>query len=979
MEAVLNVSGITPIFLILLAGFIFVNSIFGLILWTKSFSLSRSDRSSYTRLRGENSSDSERLRDANFCAFPITIHYVSNVIAICFCIIFMIATIVSYGDLNHDSLQTLTVTEKILRWSLVLTIVVNVLTLCFAIYGDLSVKWGRRKSVAWGYMMTLCVFIFALGVSLVVLNEIHGTRHVRWVFTGYQAMGFLLVFASVCGIFTVAYTPSMALDVFVVLYNLLMIASFACAMVFAVASISEHGRIQHKFQILLEADMVMALIAMLLFFTSLKITRAFGARSLPSGMSIKVLDVLALSDEQKAQWASGINNGNGTRHIGAWDGAGAIEMMKAYSRRGVPDIGGIALHIRRPAAGTLPEIETGSSAHSPDEDSVALVFLSMVEVIDLSRFVRVLACLCGRRSLFKWLVVRFALVGFHWPFTTGVFLVNYDYTPPTLANANSAMQFAASHRSSRKMDRRTALTMAVRATVEYNHSLPSWQRAALLLAPAMDTEPVSKVLTTDATGFISAALPHTAIVDLRPHKGKTWDEYLHSLKKGNRREFDKAFYAMGGSIHYINENGKFEEAASAASASASASGSSPTSTMFYHNNNPYEVHPAFTSPAPASALTKADRDHDAAAAATLAKYQDRDALPGFGSAPEALTPEATYPGWNNDFYDLWLRIAQHRISQGDSPCLYDLTPQMFSDVANMHNANRSFMLLRLDGQPIGSSVLFQFPKSRMLTCDMQGLDHARGRQAKAYFIMLYRSVRLALEQGYDFVDFGPTTLGPKTDAGATLFPCSLGLYATDPMLRIASRLCVSAFASYQADVSDPMAATANVATIVDDGAAGELVVEIVAQKAEVPQAVQSEEDIEVLMAMDPATMTGSQKKRYNKEKKKRAQKAAKARISAEKQGKAAAGGEEPKASPTAAAAAAAKPKGPKKPSNGSASAPAPAPTSSASASPSPRTLAPATYSPSPSASSAPVAAPAPMQLQSMHSDRDADLDLDLSL
>jgi len=939
LDEVLDVAGLTPIFITILAAFLVLSAILGLVLWHQSTQVAPLAAGT-ARPAGNSSSDGDDATErASLCAFPITVHYLLNVVGIVLCLGFTIATVSSFGSINNAEGRSISTKADIFRWAFVIVLITNVVALCFAVYGDLTVQWGHRRSAAWGFMLTICVFLLVSGSTLIVLNQVHVARQYRWVFIGFQCVGGLLVTCFLLGICTVALGPGMALDLSVVFYDIGMFVAFLCTVVFVIAGCVTHSHMQSRHKILIEANLILGVIVSILYFTSRQVSRVFGARSLPSGLSIEVLDVLSLSPDQKAQWAAAIDRGNGLRHCGAWDGAGALEMMKAYSRRGVPDIGGLALHVYRPVDGRAPKISSGPTAHAPRDESVALVFVTVVEIIDLTRFVRPLAFCCGRNSLFKSLVVRFMLVGFHWPFTSGVFLVNRNPRGP------------------RRADNVTQIAHALRATVEYNNHLPNAQRAALLLLPAMDTEPVSRALDPLKSGFTSAVLPHTAIVDLRPHKGKTWHEYLHSLKKGNRREFDRQLYAMGGSVHYIqdtardlddDDNGDLEivefpdlfyggknpylsndhaypaprgqafksrslpgaATASSSTAAAAAGMGSPAaweSAVSALETPAGAASPGSTAAAAAAAAAAAGSAGGPASAAVQAALDltsgvEAEAGGDIGSVSERY--EASYPGWNNDFYELWQRIVNHRVAQGDFPTFYDLTPRMFLDVAKMDPANRLMMLLRLDGRPVGSSVVFKFPRSRMMTCDMQGLDHILGRKAKAYFIMLMRSVRMALEQGYDFVDFGPTTLGPKTDAGATLFPCRLGLYASEPLLRVVTRLCVSAFASYQADVADPNASTASVAKIVtvskdraggallsgdrsddDDGGDGGddhhgggggddvVVVQIIDNKPVVEQALQSEEDIEIIMAMDPAQMTGSQRKRYNKEKKKRAAKA----------------------------------------------------------------------------------------------------------
>lgn len=985
-------AGVAPLLITILASFLVANSILGLMLWHASERVNREAAAEEARRRMQSGNPAaavaggdDGVERANICALPITVHYFINIVGIVLCLGLMMAVTASWGHISNTSASAASLSSagRTFRWAFTVVLVLTCLALAFAVYGDLSVSWGRRKGVAWAFIATICIFLFAAGVSLIVLNQIHRANREQWVFIGYQTTGALLVICSVVGTLSAFLAPGMGLDVSVVLYEFTLLLAGFCALLFAICGIVVHGSLSIEYQTLMESNLILSFLVCVLFLTSRQVSRVMGQRTLPSGLSIQVLDVKSLSDDQKARWAAAIDRGNGLRHLGAWDGAGAIEMMRAYSRRGVPDIGGLALHMYYPRDGRAPTINMAPSAHAPRDDTVGIVFITVVEVIDLTRFVRPLACLCGRSSLLKWLVVRFGLVGFHWPFTSGVFLAN---TNPV----------------SVRRDRHQNISQCLRGAIEYNNALPAAHRWSLFLLPAMDTEPVSRCLETHLSGFTSSPLPHTAIVDLRPHKGKTWEQYLHSLKKGNRREYDKRFYKMGGTVHYLDDLRDNDDRAYAPK----------ELDIFYHNKNPYcrpDSHPSFragrqmvdaatspggsnsssfsavaddvqadllesggqfgstsasTSTAGAGASSRrgnqggeddrhnsADLDalrgvisaalgrdssdaydgeeeegshHESKSPSPYSSYAasgtstprvggfqsgngvDIDGFPEswmvadgrdtIGTVPEKFSK--SYPGWNNDCYDLWLRIANLRIANGDSPTLYDLTPQMFADVAAMSKSNRYLMMLRLRNKPIGSSIIFRFPRSRMMTCDMQGLEHESAREARAYFIMLMRSVRLALEQGFDFVDFGPTALGPKTDAGATLFPCRLGLYASDPFLRIATRLSVASFSSFQAQISDANAATASVAQVVvnegkgddedDDQTEPSVTINVVpgVDRSHLPEEIQSTEDIEEIMKMDPKQMTGSQKKRYNKEKKRRS------RLSASAGGVGGAGGDD---------------------------------------------------------------------------------------
>ena len=941
-ERVLEIAGLTPLFVTIIAAFLIFNSIWGLVLWHQSA------KPSYSRVRASGG-ERERLRDGtsvssddmdeegpdsarktNICALPVTIHYVLNILGMLMILALMIAVVSAWGRYNAadpDATPHLVHHERMFRWAFCIVLLLNSIALCFCLYGDLSVTWGHRKGVAWAFITTVCIFMLATGIALVVINTFRRATGVKWIFVGFQATGAILIIAASFGLASACVTPGATLDVLSVTYEFLLIVAFVCAVVFGILGISFHSKMTSHSEIIIAADNILMLFTIILFLTSKKISRAMGQRTLPSGLSIQLLDVRTLTDDQKAQWAAAIDRGNGLRHMGAWDGAGAIEMMKAYSRRGVPDIGGLCLHMYQPTDGRPPTINHVPTAHGPRDDTVALVFVTVVEVIDLTRFVRPLAWLCGRNSLFKWLVVRFGIVGFHWPFTSGVFLVN---TNPNRVRRNNAQ----------------LLSNSLRAAIEYNNSLPREHQWSLFLLPAMDTELVAHVLEPTKSGFSYATLPPTAIVDLREHRGKTWKEYLRTaLRHGNRREYDKQFYEAGGTIHYIrdvyddnkysllnppeadvfykNKNpymdpanyGKSGLVASASQAAIderrsimqSANGENKTTTDVVVTISDDAASPTSTgakggkknkntkgeSAEEEKELTAEERAWNAVINAASAgineskpaqQKKDDKSVPlksweveegrdDIGSVNEKF--ESSYPGWTNDFFALWRHIAQHRIEQGHEPTLYDITPQMFADIAKMSPENRYFMLLRLNGQPIGSSVIFRFPRSRMMTCDIQGLEHTQGRKVKAYFIMLNRSVRLALEQGFDFVDFGPTTLGPKTDAGAKLYPCRLGLYATDPALRIVVRLCVSAFANSQSQDEDE--ATASAARVViqpppslDDvdqtevPAIQEVVVVNSRSTVEKDAQNRSQETLEELLRMDPASFTGSQRKRFSK-------------------------------------------------------------------------------------------------------------------
>ena len=115
----------------------------------------------------------------------------------------------------------------------------------------------------------------------------------------------------------------------------------------------------------------------------------------------------------------------------------------------------------------------------------------------------------------------------------------------------------------------------------------------------------------------------------------------------------------------------------------------------------------------------------------------------------------------------------------------------------LSSPHTSLLALRLGDSCIGSSVTFKFPRARLFTSDMHGLDHAKARPVSAYFVMLAQCVKHALREGMDFVDFGPTTLQPKVAIGATLIDCRAGFFCGNPLLNVFIRMGAQSYVSHQ--------------------------------------------------------------------------------------------------------------------------------------------------------------------------------------
>ncbi|CAF2091228.1 unnamed protein product [Rotaria magnacalcarata] len=106
----------------------------------------------------------------------------------------------------------------------------------------------------------------------------------------------------------------------------------------------------------------------------------------------------------------------------------------------------------------------------------------------------------------------------------------------------------------------------------------------------------------------------------------------------------------------------------------------------------------------------------------------------------------------------------------------------------MIESYRSVILLQFNNEVIASSVIFKFP-NKLLPTDIQGLTHEKARPLKAYFVMLQWVIKEALNEKFDFVEFGPTTPGPKMDLGCTQVPLQAAGYCGNPIIAFGIKKC----------------------------------------------------------------------------------------------------------------------------------------------------------------------------------------------
>ncbi|CAF3468711.1 unnamed protein product [Rotaria socialis] len=139
--------------------------------------------------------------------------------------------------------------------------------------------------------------------------------------------------------------------------------------------------------------------------------------------------------------------------------------------------------------------------------------------------------------------------------------------------------------------------------------------------------------------------------------------------------------------------------------------------------------------------------------------------------------------------DQWENIARARQEKNEPPTLARPSAQFITAIGHtMIESYRSVILLRFNNEVIASSVIFKFP-NKLFTTDIQGLTHEKARPLKAYFVMLQWVIKEALNEKFDFVEFGPTTPGPKMDLSCTQVPLQAAGYCGNPIIAFGIKKC----------------------------------------------------------------------------------------------------------------------------------------------------------------------------------------------
>uniref|UniRef100_A0A7S0DVG1 BioF2-like acetyltransferase domain-containing protein n=1 Tax=Amorphochlora amoebiformis TaxID=1561963 RepID=A0A7S0DVG1_9EUKA len=530
------------------------------------------------------------------------------------------------------------------------------------------------------------VLLLAMGLTLVSINIELTNSEDRWVFHGMMIVGFLCCASAFSGLLITAVMHSQLSQAYLSSTALPLPYLFIEMFVLSTATLFTAGNITYsavleiapgKSMLLtgLEINSAIGVVVCLVTFVIHNVYDALLNPRLPSRYIAKEVDLASVDDATLARWADNITNTYGTKYIGAWDGEAAISLMMAQAQ---VKRGGSSSPIKNVKAVVLVIEEESKDEEKRDAMEAAIVFVTIVEKFNLcnylpGRFGEMLSCLLGPDSIFPALSLRWGLVGFQFPFHSGIFLTR---------------------RGSDPVDE---MTQVQRAIVNWNDNaeIP----CNVLFSPCQITQLDS--LAFQQSNFMNLTIGPTVIVDLRRYKGLKYKEFQRlALKKGNRRNHNDYFAKHGGSICISRDFKEFD-----------------------------------------------------------------------GDFPQVCA-------------SLCSSTADQRKARGEVPQLYPINASFYETIAKNHKRQfRRIFGVRVHGEAAGTAVVFEFPKSKLLTSDMQGLRHELSRPTRAYFAMLAQTVEKALEEGFDFLDFGPTTIFPKMDVGGRLIECRAGYHTRSMVMR----------------------------------------------------------------------------------------------------------------------------------------------------------------------------------------------------
>jgi predicted N-acyltransferase len=152
----------------------------------------------------------------------------------------------------------------------------------------------------------------------------------------------------------------------------------------------------------------------------------------------------------------------------------------------------------------------------------------------------------------------------------------------------------------------------------------------------------------------------------------------------------------------------------------------------------------------------------------------RQALKRGGELTAELVSD--FAGLADELARLW-RAVYDRASEVKREIL---PPTFFRAVSDVDEAS-VLLMRRPDGSVASFALLLaDAPWLSFLQC---GFEAGTGREEGAYFRLLYEIVSVAIEGGFEQVDLGITTLGPKLDVGAVPVPLFAWLKHRNPVLQ----------------------------------------------------------------------------------------------------------------------------------------------------------------------------------------------------
>ena len=132
---------------------------------------------------------------------------------------------------------------------------------------------------------------------------------------------------------------------------------------------------------------------------------------------------------------------------------------------------------------------------------------------------------------------------------------------------------------------------------------------------------------------------------------------------------------------------------------------------------------------------------------------------------------------------LWWQVADYRGTKDQTVCLMEPNATYVQQLAHHPAKFIQMLALKLKDTTVAASLLFSLSPT-LMTSDVAGFNYpeleragkAANQQIKAYPVKLAAVLKQAIANGYEWVDFGPTTGASKMEIGAQEMPITGGLF-----------------------------------------------------------------------------------------------------------------------------------------------------------------------------------------------------------